>query len=150
MSKIKLFLVVLFLSFAVLVFAAPVTKNLTFEWDQNQEDLANLSEWRFYYTETSGSNYQPWLDDQGVQIKVVYDPANTGPTFTSPEYTINLDIPPGESRTFYYVLVAVDKEGNESAYSEEALNPDGTTGVEFRAPVSPPGTFKVTVQVITQ
>lgn len=152
-KKNKLFLFLapaLVLLFAGLpVFAADVTQQLGFEWEQRAEDLPELLEWRFQYSETSGGPYQPWLDDAGNQVKVVYDAAQPGPTYTSPNYTITLDISPGQSKTYYFVLVAVDKAGNESDVSTEALNPDGSTGVVFKAPMGEPFNFNVSVTITT-
>jgi hypothetical protein len=151
MNKLFLFLVpaLVLLCGGLPVFAADVTQNLAFEWEQDPGDLPQLAEWRFQFSTTAGGPYQPWLDDQGNQVTVVYDPANPGPTYNSPEYNITLDIPPGSSVTYYFVLVAVDHAGLESDVSTEALNPDGSTGVVFKAPIGKPFSFSVSVTIVT-
>ncbi|MHC5214466.1 MAG: hypothetical protein ACYSOO_07770, partial [Planctomycetota bacterium] len=67
MNKLFLFLVpaLVLLCGGLPVFAADVTQNLAFEWEQDPGDLPQLAEWRFQFSTTAGGPYQPWLDDQG-------------------------------------------------------------------------------------
>lgn len=129
-------------------FGAAVTRELKFEWTQSEADMANLKEWRFYYATAPGGPYQPWLDTNGQQITVPYDPANmTGPTYVSTPRSVNVDIEPGKKVTYYFCATAVDNEGDESAFSAEALNPDGTVGVVFKSFLGVPVELRVVVTI---
>jgi hypothetical protein len=147
MKCISLIVVSLVILMAGLTSGASVTRDITFEWEQATEDLSQLAEWRFHYATASGGPYEPWLDTDGNQIKVVYDPDQPGPTYNSGPLTANIDLVPGTKITYYFVVTAVDKAGEFSDFSTEALNPDGTTGVKFKAHLGVPVMVRVSVTI---
>ena len=150
-------IVCLWLIMANAISAADITKELTFEWEQNEADLPFLKEWRLYWTTTSGGPYTPVLDANNQQIAVPYDPNSSPPYTTTQSFVV--PVPAGQTITYYFVMTAVNTDDEESSdangvvvYSNEALNPDGTVGIPFVGP--PPGmtvpmSLKVTVKVVT-
>ena len=165
MRKTRNTLKVIFLMMCVLYFgllagtalATDVTYDLTLEWEQLAIELPQMVDgggWKLYSSLTSGGPYIPVLDVNGQQIFVAYD-GSAGPTFTTDQSFI-ITGPPGSSVTTYYVLTAVPTDLDqsvESDFSNEALNPDGTTGVVVeipKVPMSVPANVKVTLIVRPQ
>jgi len=114
-------------------FAHAGDKNLTFQWDHDDPVAQDVVEFRIYASMASG----------------VYDKANdlleTIPfTGEQTEYTGSgvLTSQQGMTVRWYFVVTAVDSEGNESGFSNEVFE-----DIDFEAPVSPVNfTVRVGVQ----
>lgn len=102
--------------------------NLTFAWEQTPSDLPQLAKWTLYYGTTSGGPYNNPID-------IAYDGSSQG-NFQSSEVII---APDGTETTFYFVMTATDKNGNESKYSNEVFKV-----IDF-APPNAPFSLQVTV-----
>jgi hypothetical protein len=141
----KSFCVAIFFIFSLFnAHGADVAKELTLLWGQAEEDLPHLKEWRLYYSTTSGGPYLP------VSIPpIVYD-GSPNPSYTMTQ-TLSVPVNPGETVTYYFVMTAVSLSGNESDFSAEALNEDGSVGIDFSAPhpdVTVPVTLRITVKIV--
>jgi hypothetical protein len=145
----KLFIAVMALLFMtaglVGIVAADVNKELTFLWNQDAADLAELKEWRLYWSDTTGGPYTQVLNTAGVPIVIPYDPA-TGPDYTTQD-VIPVPGAPGTTVRKYFVMTAVDKSDIESAFSAEAIDTGtGNQWVEIKIPMGRPFSLTVTVK----
>ena len=104
------------------------TKTLNFAWQQSTADLPNLQMWRIYSSTTQGAGYT-------LMTQIVYDGQ------AKPEYTGSAQITQGDNtaKTYFFVVRAVGKNGNESGNSNEV-----SAVIDLTAP-STPIQFKVTI-----
>lgn len=127
--------------------AADVNKTITFAWNQDAADLPNLAEWRLHWGDVEAGPFVPVLDINGNAVVIPYDGTPAAEYTASQPFIIT--VPAGSSVTKYFVMTAVDTDGDESGYSNVALNADQTTGVVFKAPIGAPFTFEVQTIVTT-
>ena len=134
----KLFLVLplilLLLTLAVPLFSAdqPLSKSLSFAWEQT--DLTYINGWSLYWSPTPGSGYMKVIDIPYV--------AGSGPTFTT-STVLNVTGIPGATVNKYFVLTANGIQGLNSDYSNEV-----NYGFVIPFPVpSAPFNLKVTVTI---
>ena len=99
----KIFFTVALILLAVPVLAADST--ITFGWDQS--DVARVTGWRLYQSDTAGGPYTQAGSD------IIYDGTST--EFTS-DYV--LDVPANAETTYYFVVRAYNEYG-ESGNSNE-------------------------------
>jgi hypothetical protein len=150
-NLLQIFAIHIFIAFCVMLFLsvpafADMNKELTFTWEQSVDDLPELQEWRLYMSSTSGGPYTAALDTQGAPIIIGYDPAQTGGLYTSTQ-TMVIPGNPGTSVNVYFVMTAVDKDGNETAYSEQAIDEEtGNDFVVIKIPMGRPFSVKVKVK----
>jgi len=148
MKKIFKILVIAFcvFSFWVLPTFADVNQTFTFLWEQSTDDLANLREWRLYIGFASGGPYTAAKDVNGADIVIPYDSADTDGNYTSAQ-TMVIPGASGTTVNAYFVLTAVDNEGYQTAYSNQAV--DESTGNDYiviKLPIGRPFSVKVQVQ----
>lgn len=127
--------------------SAQVLKELTFKWEQPDANQY-LKEWHLYWSDTETGTFLPVIDGVGNRIIIPYD-GTPAPNYTATQ-PFSIIAEPGQTVVKYFVIIAVDTDGDESGFSDVALNEDGTTGVLFKNPRSTPVTFTVIVKIITE
>jgi hypothetical protein len=109
---------------------------LSFEWQQAAADTqagSDFAGWKLYRAETSGG---PW-----TLLATINYSGTPAAAYTT---TQSMTSPIGEEKTWYFVLTAFDRSGNETTYSNEAL-----ARVDFKPP-GVPSQFTVTIRVVPQ
>jgi hypothetical protein len=151
-KKILILLVSMLFAICVDANALIVTPNdneITFQWEQSQEDLANLAGWRLYWADTETGEYVNVLDENDQPITIAYDPAGAGCTPENPcvaTQPFMVGGPPGGKYAKYFKMTALDKEGYESELSEPAIDENGQAAVWFHNPLGKPFAVKVKIQ----
>lgn len=107
MKKILCIIAILF--FTLPVFAADLSMELDFAWEQASADLPNLKEWGLYIMSSSGGT-------KPTPIVVSYT-SGSGPFTTSSDFTVTGT--PGTTVRRYFVLDAVSKNNNRTGFSNE-------------------------------
>lgn len=107
-------------------FAADTIKTLKFGWEYEAGGLAQVSGWGLYLRSTSGGPHE-----QAIGV-----PKSSTLT-TSQTFTVSGA--PGQTVRKFFVLDAVDSDGNRSGFSNEVF-------YDFKIPMSAP--FNLTVEVI--
>jgi len=100
--------------------------DITFSW--KQVSIEFLDHWKLYSTETSGESY--------VELATIEYTGQAGPQYSTTE---TMDVPEGEIKTFYFVLVAFTEEDPYSENSNEV-----TVVVDRRKPAP---VYNVTITV---
>lgn len=150
MNRKRLLIIFFLIMFIpVCLYAAEVSRSITFVWNQEQSDLSSLHSWKLYWSSTSGGPYTPVLDTNGNPFEIIYDPNDTDGEYTASQImTVTGD--PGATVRKYFVMTAVSADDVETEYSNEAVNTaTGNNYVEFRIPseVGVPFQLRVTVEV---
>jgi len=105
---------------------------ILFAWKQASVEL--VKKWRIYSTETPGEDYQ--------ELAVIDYTGQPGPQYSTTE---SMEVPAGEKKTFYFVLVAFDEAADSSgtiAFSENSNEVSVTIDKTIPAPV-----YNVTIKV---
>jgi len=100
----------LFVVLAIICLSVPSyagDKVITATWEQQVEDLPQLLKWTLHYGTTKGGPYTNLID-------IAYDGTN-GPFFTDEVIVV----PDNAETTYYFMMTAWDKSGNESVPSDE-------------------------------
>jgi hypothetical protein len=127
--------------------AADITLSLTFEWEQAPTDLPNLSNWKLHWGDLEAGPFTPVVGADGAELTVPYT-GTPAPTYQMTHPFI-VTLPAGATVTKYFVMTAIDTDGNPSDYSNVATNPDGSVGVPFRAPLGAPFSMSVEAVIVT-
>lgn len=108
-------LATLFLALPLAVSGAEVTETLIFEW--RMEDITNLTEWRLFWSDTSGGPY--------IEVATIpYDPEVPGPVYSSAETPPAVTGDQGTTVTKYFVLVSCGDIPQQDGTSEYLCSGD--------------------------
>ena len=103
--------------------------DVTFEWEQ--ADINRVAKWLLYMSETSGTDYN--------QLAEIIYTGQPGPQYSTTE---TMTVPPGEEKTFYFVLVTFNKF---DVFSQNSLEVSVTIDKTQPAPV-----FNFRLKVVVQ
>jgi len=92
---------------------------ITFTW--NQGGIDRVEKWELYRSETPGTGYEPFL--------IIEYTGQAGPQYSS---VIDMMVPEGELKTYYFVLVTFNPRG---VFSENSNQVDVTIDKRDLAPV---------------
>jgi hypothetical protein len=111
------------------IYALAGEKVLTFAWEQ-PGDISDLKGWNIYIGEASGNYTQKLFIPYGGTPAPEYQSAQP------------IGSPDGQKKTWFFVLTALDIDGNESTYSNEV-----SAKIDFQAPGIPVN-VRVTVRPV--
>ena len=130
----KKVLTLLLAAFVFFIFSGPVMaldKVIEFEWQHQDPVAQGVASFKLYMSVVSGSEYVLLLDIPFESVEEVYTADGT------------ITVADNVEVNRYFVCTAVDGQGNESGYSNEA-----TVTID-NLPPETPMTFKAVVKVVT-
>lgn len=103
MKYLALIISIIFLSFSL---AIAGDKQLTFEWQQNEEDLPELAEWELFMSLDATLPFDQWVS----QGKITYD----GNPASWYDATFTITVPDGAETATYFKMTAIDNEAYQA------------------------------------
>jgi hypothetical protein len=101
-------------------------RQLTFEWQQNAEDLPDLAKWQLFMSLDPALPFDQWA----LQGDIVYD----GTPASWYDATFSITVPDGAETSTWFKMTAVDTEGLSSDPSE--MQEGAPTVIDFKPPAA--------------
>jgi len=117
---------VIFLIVMLAGFAQAGEKQLTFEWQQEADDLPDLAKWELFMSLDPDIPFDQWA----LQGDIVYD----GNPASWYDATFTITVPDGQETPTYFKMTAIDHAGNDSDPSD--LQEGAPTVIDFKPPAA--------------
>lgn len=101
-------------------------KQLTFEWQQNADDLPDLAKWELFMSLDPNLPFDQWAS----QGEIPYD----GTPASWYDATFTITVPDGQETSTWFKMTAIDNAGNSSDPSD--VQEGAPTIIDFKPPVA--------------